>query len=186
MPELSGASWVPKFPGSNSVTDLEPTFRANVQAFIAALDASGASRPISATFRPAERAYLMHWSWRIVKEHHNAQAVPAMAGVDIQWWHGTQAASEAGAQEMVTGYLTGGASVAPALNSRHTQRKAIDMSVSWSGNLTIQQKDGSSKTITSLPRSSTNADLIQVAATYGVIHFNPPASDPPHWSTDGH
>src|SRR4051794_15566925 len=102
--EKSGKAWVAKFPGSTKVDDLEPVFRPKVEAFIAAAKAGGASVRITSTLRPKQRAYLMHWSWLIAKKGHAADKVPAMAGVDIDWWHGSQAASAQKAQEMVEGY----------------------------------------------------------------------------------
>jgi hypothetical protein len=71
----------------------------------------------------------------------------------------------------------------PALTSRHTEGNAIDMSISWDNDLTIDQADGTSTKITSLPRNGTNTDLAATGVTYSVIKL---VSDPPHWSTDGH
>jgi len=51
------------------------------------------------------------------------------------------------------------------------------------GDLTIDKADGKSTTIKSNPRTGDNADLQTVGAAYGV---NKLASDPPHWSSDGH
>lgn len=188
---LSGGSWTTKFPTSKSISDLSPGFGAKVQAFVDALRAAGATISINATRRPRQRAYLMHFSWRIAKR----QIDPADAtrfrpndgeeGVDIQWVHGTLTASRAAAREMVDRFGTGGGSVAPALNSNHIRGTAIDMSVSWSGMLSIKNKAGRTMDIRSSPRSSINPDLIAVGRTYGVIHFSPPARDPPHWSLTG-
>jgi hypothetical protein len=112
-------------------------------------------------------------------------------GVDIQWLHKKSngapdlAASRAAAREMVDGFETGGGKVAPSLNSNHIRGTAIDMSVSWSGTLSIKNKSRKAVEIESSPRSSINPDLIAVGKTYGVIHFSPPAKDPPHWSLTG-
>ena len=182
----SGAAWVPKFPGSHSVDDLETAFQAKVQKFVHTLSSAGATVTVNATYRPPERAFLMHWAWEIVKQHVDAHHIPAMAGVDIDWWHGDQAASEAAAQEMVDGYGLRNLGVAPALNSRHTERKAIDMNLSWTGTLLIANADGTTVTISSAPRDGTNGALIVVGATYGVIHFLHVSADRAHWSTDGH
>jgi hypothetical protein len=65
---LSGKDWVNKFPTSKSVADLDPTFGANVSKFLAALAAAGASVAINATYRPKERAYLMHYAFRIARQ----------------------------------------------------------------------------------------------------------------------
>ncbi len=79
--ELSGGAWVAKFPGGRSVEDLENTFRANVKAFQGAFSAAGASIIVVSTCRPRERAYLMHWSWMIVKQNADLIAVGATYNV---------------------------------------------------------------------------------------------------------
>ena len=81
---------------------------------------------------------------------------------------------------MVAGY---GIVFRPALNSRHTEGRAIDMSIAWLGDLVIDRADGESITVTSAPRTGANSSLQMVAASYGVIKL---VSDPPHWSVDGH
>jgi len=57
------------------------------------------------------------------------------------------------------------------------------MSVGWKGALKIKQKNGSKKTIGSLPRTGLNHELWAVGATYGVLKL---PSDQPHWSSTGH
>ena len=195
---LSGPAWVGKFPTSKSIDDLSPGFRDKVNGFVDALKASKkATISVNATRRPRQRAYLMHFSWLIAKNKINpADATPFKPGdgedgVDIQWVHkktdGTPdiAASRAAAKKMVDGFAIGGGKVAPALNSNHIRGTAIDMSVTWAGTLSIKKKSGQMVDITSSPRSSINPDLIAIAKTYGVIHFSPPADDPPHWSLNG-
>jgi hypothetical protein len=184
--DLSGAAWVARFPSSKSVSDLDNDFKSKVEEFQKALTDAGASYDIKATKRPEERAFLMHWSWKIAKAGQDPKQVPSMEGVEIEWWHGDLAKSKAAAEAMVDGYEIKKLGVAPALNSRHREGKAIDLAVTWSGNLKIKQKDGIEKTISTTPRTSENADLIAVGKTYGLIHFNPPAKDKNHWSTDGH
>ena len=180
----SGASWCSQFPTSSSVSDLAAGFQTNVQNFLDALQAAGASVSIAATLRPPERAFLMHWSWLIVKQDSDARAAPKEHGID--WWWGDQTSSKAKAQEMVDGYQIGGLNVAPSLTSRHIEGNAIDMNISWSGTLTIKGSDGTDVAITTTPRDGTNSDLISVGAGYGVIHFTSVNQDKPHWSTDGH
>ncbi|HYO50374.1 MAG TPA: hypothetical protein VEW94_11045 [Chloroflexia bacterium] len=182
---LSGSDWCAQFPTSTSVSDLEADFGGKVQKFIDALTAAGVPPTISATKRPADRAFLMHWSWRIVKENYDAQTIPARDGVKINWWHGDAAKSKKAAQDMVDTYQTGGGKQAPSLTSRHIEGKAIDMDTNWAGELKIKDATGKETTITSEPRTGANADLIKVGATYGVIHFTNAANDVPHWSTDG-
>ena len=178
----SGAVWVSEFPDHASTGDLSATFRTGVEKFIGAMQAAGANVSISSTLRPKERAHLMHYSWRIAKAGDDAATVPAMNGVDIEWVHATAAASRAAALAMVNGY---GVVSEPSLTTRHTQGRAIDMTIGWAGNLTIKNKDGSSVTITTAPRTGENAKLVAVGATYGVVKATF-AGDPPHWSDDGH
>lgn len=194
---VSGKDWVKKFPTSRSIDDLSPGFRDKVQSFVDALKAAKATTSINATRRPRQRAYMMHFSWLIAKNKiAPADATPFKPndgedGVDIQWVHKKPdgktdlAASRAAAKEMVDGFEIGGGSVPPSLNSNHIRGTAIDMSVSWSGTLSIKNKSGKPVDIKSSPRSSVNPDLIAVGKTYGVIHFSPPAKDPPHWSLTG-
>jgi hypothetical protein len=183
--ELSGKTWVARFPDTKTTASLANDFRPGCEAFIAAMRSAGATVTVSSTRRPAERAYLMHFCWRIFKQTSNPQNVPAKPGVDIEWVHrkpddsADLPASRAAAKAMVEGY---GIAFAPALHSRHTEGHAIDMTIEWTGNLVIASRDGSKTTITATPRNGFNAVLRRVGKTYGVTK-NP--SDPPHWSTDG-
>lgn len=188
----SGSGWVSRYPTSSSTSDLASPFRENAESFIAALKAAGAIVSVNATLRPPERAYLMHNAWSIVKAGADPQSIPAKDGVDIQWAHQAadgsydSVASLAGAQEMVDGYGIQSLGTAPALNSRHIEGNAIDMSISWFGTLTIRDATGNDVTITSTPRDGMNANLATVGASYGVQKFVGGAKDIPHWSTDGH
>jgi len=179
--ELSGASWVAKFPGSNKVSDLADPFKANVTSFISAMTTAQAAVTVSSTYRPPERLYLMHWSWKLSRGEVKPADIPAMVGVEIEWNHGDEAASRAAAKAMVTGYQI---VKEPSLTSRHSQKKAIDMTIAWTGNLTIKNKSGMEVTISTVPRNGENEDLIAVGKTFSVIKATF-AGDPPHWSTDG-
>jgi hypothetical protein len=197
---LSGPAWVSKFPTSDQIKDLDPTFRHKVQLFLKALKAAHASVQVSATRRPRQRAYLMHYSWCLAHEWKGLKAdkVPAFvpdgqeANVDIQWLHsGTDgkpdfAASKRAAQEMVDLYDMHRLKVAPALKSMHIAGKAIDMTILWTGDLTILNARGEKVVIKGLPKNGTNAHLIVVGASYGVRHLLHIKKDPPHWSTNGH
>jgi hypothetical protein len=178
--ERSGRSWVARFPGSRSLTYLKAGFRQAAEAFIGSMKDAGATVRISATFRPPERAYLMHFAWAIARLGANPSTVPPMAGVDIEWDHGNASASRSAAEEMVLGY---GLSVQAALNSRHTERRAVDMSISWSGTLSLRNGSGGTTNIATTPRSGQNAQLHTVGRSFGVFKL---VSDPPHWSDDGH
>lgn len=166
---MSGSSWVSQFPNSTSTADLADGFRQNAESFISAMETAGATVDVSSTLRPPERAYLMHYSYAIAKEGLDPAQVPAMAGVNIDWVHkkadgsADLAASKTAAAQMVSGY---GIVFKPALTSRHTEGHAIDMTISWSGNLNIKNASGASVNITGGTRNGSNTQLIQVGATY--------------------
>ena len=71
----------------------------------------------------------------------------------------------------------------PGRTSRHTEGNAIDMTISWSGSLAIQNRDGTTVTIASTPKNGSNPQLHSVGASYGVYKL---VGDRPHWSSDGH
>lgn len=182
---LSGADWVKQFPTSRDIADLASPFRENVDAFVTALTNAGATVSIAATYRPAERAYLMHYAYRIAREGLDPRQVPARANIDIEWVHRKAnnqvdlVASRNAAEDMVVAY---GIVYRPALNSQHTARLAIDMTISWSGTLSIKNARGAQVEIKGTPRSGQNAELHAVGRTYNVVKL---VSDPPHWSSDG-
>jgi hypothetical protein len=185
--ELSGRAWVGKFSNSTSMDDLVDPFKSNVKKFIAALRAAGATVTVNATLRPRERAYLMHWSFKIARANTDPEKVPAMAGVDIEWVHRDEKgntnvpASKTAAGMMVDAYEI---AYEPALASRHTEGKAVDMDISWnSRDLTIKDASGKDVTIKTGLKDGSNSQLHTVGRSYGVIKL---VSDPPHWSSDGH
>jgi hypothetical protein len=181
MAELSGPQWCARFPTSVSLDDLLPDFGDRVRAFLSRLRAGGATVEVNATFRPPERAYLMHWCCMVGESGQDPSAVPHLAGVNIDWSHGGSTSSaRAAARQMMARYQI---RFPAALVSRHTQRRAIDMTIGWRGALHITDFDGHAHTIDGGPRNGANPQLIRVAATFGVIKL---VSDPPHWSDDGH
>jgi hypothetical protein len=184
---VSGPSWVSQFPTSQSLDDLSEPFRDCAKRFVEALREADATVTIAATLRPPERAYLMHWAYAIAREEQDPAAVPPMEGVDIQWLHvdaegnADPAASRAAAEQMVVGY---GIRFKPVLRSRHSEGRAVDMSISWESDLEMADGSGSRIVITSIPRTgAANAELHAAGKSYGVIKL---VSDPPHWSADGH
>jgi predicted chitinase len=177
--ELSGPNWVLRFPTSRSISDLDPPFARAVRNFVDAVESAGAKVRISATTRPKERAYLMHWAWMIAKGGVDPASIPPMAGVPVIWKHTTLTKSRAAARQMVAAY---GMVHVAALNSRHTERRAIDMTISWKGTLRITRRDGSTEVIATQPRNGSNPRLVAVGAGYSVIKL---VTDPPHWSDDG-
>ena len=64
----------------------------------------------------------------------------------------------------------------PALESRHSTRNAIDMTISGMPNKTI--KDASGKVVL----IKKDSDLVAVGQSYSVVTL---LSDPPHWSDNG-
>lgn len=182
---LSGKDWVLQFPTSKVVEDCQPPFRENCAAFLAALKEAGADVIINATYRPPERAYLMHYAYRVARDGVDPRNVPLRQGIDIDWVHrkaNNQVdynASKNAAEEMVQAY---GIVYRPALYSQHTKGLAIDMNVSWTGTLSVKDRKGKVVNITSGPRTGQNSDLHAVGKTYGVVKL---ATDPPHWSADG-
>lgn len=183
--ELSGSQWVGRFPTSSDIADCEAPFRESLASFVAALRVARAAVSISATRRPAERAYLMHWSWSIVNAGASPSSVPAMAGVAINWDHGDAATSTSAAQAMVDAYGMQNLTVAPALNSKHIAGLAVDMEISWADTLTIANANGTPVAISTTPRTGMNTELHAVGATYGVTKYNRSGSDRPHWSDTG-
>lgn len=189
--QFSGRHWTQHFEGSTSLSSLRPPFRSKVDAFVSALRKAGATVNVSAAYRTLERAYLMHWSWRIVKQGFDAAKVPAMEGVDIVWAHTgpdgaySRQASVTAAAAMVQAFAIAHLGVAPALESRHTRGCAIDIRIQWHGELSIADAKGNIVKIKSLPRSGLNPELHAVGASYGVIKYNKRGRDDPHWSDTG-
>jgi hypothetical protein len=182
--ELSGSAWVRRFLGSTSTTSLSPRFRTSVDAFVTAMRDAYIRVIVSATYRPPERSYLMHWSWKIVHGT-SPTVVPPLAGVDIEWVHPVANASIEAARQMVQAFGMDGLRTPPALRSLHNERNAIDMTIAWSGAVTVADQRGRTVRIASLPRTGMNRDLQAVGATYGVTKFVGGDADKPHWSKTG-
>jgi hypothetical protein len=181
MAEPAGPQWCARFPASQSLDDLLPDFGDKVRAFLSQMQKAGANVTIADTYRPPERAYLMHWCCMIGGSGQDPAAVPAMAGVDIDWTCGGSIANARNAaRQMMTGYQI---QFPAALESRHTQRRAVDMTIGWNGTLNITDFNGQSHAIAGDPHNGSNPQLIAAGATFGVIKL---VSDPPHWSDDGH
>ena len=181
MAEVSGPQWCARFPPSKSLDDLVPDFSDAVRAFLSQLSKAGASVSIADTYRPPQRAYLMHWCCMIGGSGQDPHAVPPMQGVNIDWSHGGSiAGARTAAKQMMTGYQI---QFPAALESRHTQRRAIDMTIGWNGTLNIRDFNGQNHATAGGPQNGSNPQLIAVGATFGVIKL---VTDPPHWSDDGH
>lgn len=194
----SGRHWCSHFPTSNSTLDLAGGFRDNTERFIRALRNATASVSVSATLRPRQRALLMNMSWRVANRSVTPQEATRMCTegvtvtgqstvVPINWVHNdsngnySERASLKAAREMKSGYHL---VFQPSLDSLHMAGEAIDMTITWSGTLTIIDGLGQTVTITTHPRNGAgNTALHNVGRSYGVIKLT---SDAPHWSRNGH
>lgn len=197
--QLSGPQWAPKFPGSKSIADLKGDFRTHVQQFIGAMNAAGITVTVIATYRPPQRAYLMHWSYLVAYKGYLPWDVPGFfagagqAPVKICWVHtdasglSDVAASQVAASDLAHALgIDPTLAVAPALHSRHTVGRAIDMRTTWTAaHITIVNQFGSPIPIDTTPHNGLNATLEGVGATYFVDHFYPAAADRNHWSDTG-
>lgn len=171
--ERSGVAWCSRFPGSRDVEDLADPFRTNAKNFIAAMQAAGVTVRPQATYRPKQRAYLMHYCAKIADGRLTPAQVPVCEGVHIDWDHGDQNRSKLAAQAMQAGY---GIVYPPAYPTRHSDRTAIDMSLANYLNRSVTDAQGRVVVITK------ESDLHSVGKTYGVLKL---IADRPHWSLDG-
>ena len=176
---LSGPIWVTMFPGLKTLDALTPPFRQMATAFIDAMNAASMTVKISATLRPPQRAFLMHYSFLIALGQQDPKTVPVKPDVNIQWFHGNVPDSVKAAKEMVAafGIATTKSKIAPALNSNHIAGNAVDMTITGFAGKKIKRADGTVVTV------NTFDDLIKVGETYKVFHKLP--GDKPHWSTTG-
>ncbi len=179
--EAAGPQWCARFAGRNDLDALAEPFQSKVRAWLEALAAGGATYTISATLRPPERAYLMHYAGMVANGGTVPAEIPAMAGVAIDWTClGNLAQAKAMAAAMCKGY---GIVYPAALASRHTQGLAIDVTIVLPSQPreVPQYKDPDGK-IWMLPVHDMDA-LVKFGAAFGVIKL---LTDPPHWSSDGH
>lgn len=184
----AGPDWVHQFPGSNLLADLDPQWKAmNVDPFMRVLLNAGAQITYNATYRPPQRAYLMHYCCLVAGYRDKAnvfhqidpQDVPAYGGsgdpVLIDWTCGGDiGVARTRAVQMRDRY---GIAFPAALVSRHTERKAIDITIHWKGVIVVKDARDVDH------QCEKQEDLWPIGASFGV-HKLP--SDPPHWSTDGH
>lgn len=179
MSDPSGPHWCDLFPCSKLTTNLVEPFHACADHYIDALESAGAIVTISTTFRPPERAYLMHYAWLIAKGRMLPREVPPMDGVDIDWTHeGHTAEAVQAAKAMVETYgIDPDMPYPPSLQSRHTKGRAIDMKIRWKGIIHVRDNYGI------LHACAKQEDLWAIGASYGVHKL---ATDAPHWSDDGH
>lgn len=190
MAELSGVQWCDLFPTSKSLDDLVEPFRTNATKFVSALTDGSSTVIITDTLRPPERVHLMHYACRVggytkrngvfVPPDMAAGDVPAMDGVDIDWtWNGNPARARVAAVAMVKGY---GIVFLPSLTSLHPLGRAVDMTITVPDMAQIMDADGKPTVIHGKANGS-DSRIVAIGATYGVIKL---ATDPPHWSDNGH
>ena len=133
---LSGAHWLQiaeAWPNSTSLSDLESGFASDLGKFLDVLTANGIGHEITAGFRPPQRSFLFHWCVKVQKGLVAPADVPKMDGVDINWDHGSAAASRKAASEMASAFGLVGIAAHP---SNHNGGTAIDMKLDFSGNTT--------------------------------------------------
>ncbi len=170
----SGPSWCNEFPVSRSLLTLAEPFRSNTAAFVDALRAAGAVVAIDMTRMPLERAYLMHWSWRIASGLADPSWVPAMPDIEIDWTHGGNA--EAAHTSAILMKHQFGLKSAPLLRSRHTEGRALHIKIQFGWALSVMDREGRH-----WPVACQN-DLLPIGARYGVVKRR---DIPYHWSDDG-
>lgn len=198
----SGKDWMNRFPSSTELTKLDDTFCKSVQKFIDAFPA-GHKPHISETRRPLQQQHLIYWAWLIANGDPTGNPPvpplnptltnpPPMAGVDICWVHRNAkgeidiAASRAAAREMVKGYVCkpadprGTGEHAP----RHTVGRAIDMTISWTGDLVLdgEKIPGGTGDPT---KDAWNPKLVKLAKEKYGLTKGRVSTDWPHWSDDG-
>lgn len=191
---LSGGKWwddnQAKYKSSKEIKDLDKDWGPKLQEFIDALTAAGATADITVGYRSQQRQYLMYYCAQIARGNMTAAEVDKLdkLGVDIKWDHGDDAKSKKAAQEMLDRFGIGTNPVGKPTSSNHTKGLAVDMNISWTGDLKIKKKDGTEVTIKGAPRTGLNKDLWDVGDSYGVKKYEKYSTgdDPPHWSSDGH
>jgi D-alanyl-D-alanine dipeptidase len=178
--KLSGPDWFKQYPGSDNLDDLVEPFKGNARSFIAMLRANHATVSISATYRPPQRAWLMHWAWEIAKGNQPYSKVGSIENpynIAIEWDHGNEKSTRAAAAAMVKKYKMAHHA---ALKSRHTERHAIDITIDSLPS--VLKVDGKDHSVGDEPATENKALRRLSRSLYHVVK-NP--GDPPHWSTDG-
>lgn len=171
----AGSAWVARYPASSTVETLEPEFRGRVTRFRDALTKAGVRVTVLASWRPPERAWLMHWAWLIAKKQVAPASVPVHPSLPIQWDLGSLEPSIAASQAMVDGF---GARGDTALRSRHTEGRAIDLDIRWQTPALVDAADGA---VVTLNQGDQDA-LTRVGRSYGLVRG---ATASTHWSDDG-
>jgi len=115
------------------IAELESSFGSDLRAFLDMLAANNITCVLESAYRPPERSYLFHYCVKVWKRKIAPKEVPPMAGVDIAWDHGNDAASRAGAEALANAFGLVGVAAHP---SNHNSGQAVDMKLDFSGNPT--------------------------------------------------
>lgn len=184
--QLSGETWwranQRKYRNRTGLEYLNGRFKGNTTRFVIALRKAGATVSIGSTLRHKTRAHLMHYSWQVSKGKVRARDVPSLSGLSIEWDHGDEATSRKAAGVMKRLFNM---AYYASLTSNHIRGHAVDMTISWKGNLIIKKVPGRSQptTIVSGPRSGAgNRELHRIGREFGVLKL---LKDKPHWSQNG-
>lgn len=187
MTEPAGVIWVSRFPGSKDILDLAPPFRGDVQNLLQRLIEGRASVDVEATWRPEERAWLMHYACWVAGFTKDGQffqmessEVPAHSNIDIDWTcGGDRSTAIEAAKQMVAAY---GIVFPASLTSNHIKRLAIDWKVRIANGATIRDAQGHPFSFSGAA-DQTDKRFHAIARTFGVL---PLVTDPVHFSIDGH
>jgi len=203
--EPSGPQWRGRYNDSSRLNDLSDAYRPKVQNFLAALHQAGVTPSINQTLRAKETGYLMHYAWLIHSENLDPNSIETFPGVNVCWMHyddtGAQdrAAAKAAADAMVSAWDIAYAPAWPT--SMHFTGDAVDMSMSWTGDIYVKDASGTAVPVVGEPRTGGRSKdeagnqlpsgdprrgghpmLVIIGGSYGVIKL---PSDPPHWSSNG-
>ena len=153
---------------------------------------------LSTAFRSQKKAYLMHYSWKIGMEAINPEEIisipdfdpnvipeedPWKGSLKISWlvyapdgsidFIATKKAS-LNYVSAIPRYVYRAAYPA----GKHPQRKAVDITVKWSGTLKIRDASGNIHFLREPRESATNAELWRIGDGYKVYKL---PADRPHW-----
>lgn len=184
--EFSGRKWCARFPGKDTLADLNASFRPKATRFIDALKAASIKVDINAVFRPPERSYLMYWAFMICRGTAPTD-VPPYPNVNIDWAHRGPdgnpdlAAANQAAEDMCKGYgikpHSKSQQVGRPGRSRHNHGAAVDMNINGYVGKVVKDATGSDVKITGF------STLKDIGLTYGVIYY---PKENMHWSDTGH
>lgn len=185
--QRSGANWVQiananGWSNTTAFSALDASWGPRAEAFVTGLRGAGAQVTITAGLRHPNRAFLMHYAWGVS----HGQYTPAQAnaacrgrGIDIEWDHGSAAASRAAAQALVSAF---GLVHQASITSNHVRGLAIDMNISGlPASITLNGQTYSTRRGAS--GSAAAASVAPIGRDMGVIWFG--AGDPVHWSQNG-